>query len=80
LLNALVDVDDGELRAKLARSLIERAMEGDSAAMRILWDRIEPTKGIDLTVNNNMANGTDEVLAALERLKAKVANGKNGKR
>lgn len=79
LLNALVDEDDGALRVKLARSLIEGAAELHPVATRVLWDRIEPVKGIDLTVNNNMANPTDGVLDALVRLKAQVANGKNGK-
>jgi hypothetical protein len=79
-LQSLMDDGDGSKRWALVEALYAKALEGDMQAMRLILDRTDPAPRHDITINNNMPSATDGVLDALMRLRAKVANGKNGKR
>ena len=71
-LNAQLDLDDGKLRWRFIERTIELALEGDSASLKILWDRLEPAVNVNL--NHNVE--PSEILDTLAQVRARVANGK----
>lgn len=77
LMNAWLDENNGKRRWELVQSTWQHAIEGDPAALKILWDRTDPTGGNAFTINNNMPSGANEVLDALLRLRTRIPNGKD---